>query len=105
MAAKAEKIVPGASREAVAELRTAAEGISKPDPAIFHRALDRLRVDPARAVFVGDHPDVDVAGARAAGMFAIWRRDLAVSKVVEADATIDEVGDLLTVLGVEHGSA
>ena len=86
-------------------LISAAEGISKPDPAIFHRALDRLRVDPARAVFVGDHPDVDVAGARAAGMFAIWRRDLAVSKVVEADATIDEVGDLLTVLGVEHGSA
>jgi putative hydrolase of the HAD superfamily len=42
-----------------------AEGVPKPDPKIFHRALARLGVDPARAVFVGDHPDVDVAGARA----------------------------------------
>ena len=52
-----------------------AEGISKPDRQIFHRALERLNANPAQAVFVGDHPEVDVAGARAAGMQAIWRRD------------------------------
>ena len=52
-----------------------AEGISKPDRQIFHRALERLHTKPAQAVFVGDHPEVDVAGARAAGMRAIWRRD------------------------------
>jgi putative hydrolase of the HAD superfamily len=78
-----------------------AEGISKPDTEIFYRASERLHVDPVRAVFVGDHPEVDVAGARAAGMFAIWRRDPAVSRVVEADAIIEEVGDLLAVLGLE----
>ena len=44
-----------------------AEGIHKPDREIFHRALQRLNANPARAVFVGDHPEVDVAGARAAG--------------------------------------
>jgi putative hydrolase of the HAD superfamily len=38
-----------------------AEGVHKPDRQIFDRALERLDVTPAQAVFVGDHPDVDVA--------------------------------------------
>ena len=79
-----------------------AEGISKPDRQIFHRALERLTVNPAQAVFVGDHPEVDVAGARAAGMQAVWRRDRSVSRRVEADAVIEELGDLLTLLGLER---
>ena len=76
-----------------------AEGIVKPDCRIFHRALERLEASPAHAVFVGDHPEVDVAGARAAGLRAIWRRDPAVSRSVEADAIVDEVGELLVLLG------
>jgi putative hydrolase of the HAD superfamily len=78
-----------------------AEGIRKPDRQIFHRALDRLDTSPAQAVFVGDHPDVDVAGARAAGMHAIWRRDPGVSRIVEADGVIDELSDLLTWLRLD----
>lgn len=47
---------------------TSAEaGVAKPDPAIFRLALERLRVDPARALHVGDEP-LDEEGARAAGM-------------------------------------
>jgi putative hydrolase of the HAD superfamily len=79
-----------------------AEGISKPDRQIFHRALEQLNANPARAAFVGDHPEVDVAGARAAGMQAIWRRDPQVSRMVDADAVIEELGDLLTLLGLER---
>ena len=79
-----------------------AEGISKPNRQIFHRALERLNANPAHAVFVGDHPEVDVAGARAAGMQTIWRRDPRVSRLVEADAVIEELGDLLTLLGLER---
>ena len=79
-----------------------AEGISKPDRQIFHRALERLNTNPAQAVFVGDHPEVDVAGARAAGMQAIWRRDPSVTRVVEADGVIDELSDLLAWLGLER---
>lgn len=75
-----------------------AEGIQKPDREIFHRALARLNASPARSVFVGDHPEVDVAGARAAGMQAVWRRDPRVSRVVEADAVIEELGDLVSLL-------
>jgi putative hydrolase of the HAD superfamily len=77
-----------------------AEGISKPDIRIFHRALERLEVRPADAAFVGDHPEVDVAGARAAGMFSIWRRDSKLTGTVEADAVIDQLGDLFAVLGL-----
>ena len=79
-----------------------AEGVSKPDPRIFRRALERLNADPAQAVFVGDHPEIDVAGARAAGIRAIWRRDPNVSGVVEADAVIDELADLLALFGLER---
>jgi putative hydrolase of the HAD superfamily len=74
------------------------EGVSKPDPEIFRRALERLHVDAHRAVFVGDHPHVDIAGARAAGMRTIWRRDPHVSRTAEADARIEEIRDLLPLL-------
>jgi putative hydrolase of the HAD superfamily len=79
-----------------------AEGVSKPDRQIFHRALLRLNTQPSQAVFVGDHPEVDVAGARAAGMQAVWRRDPGESRAVEADGVIEELGDLLSWLGIER---
>lgn len=49
------------------------EGLHKPDPLIFERALQRLGVPPAEAWFVGDHPDTDIRGAFEAGLKAIWR--------------------------------
>jgi putative hydrolase of the HAD superfamily len=79
-----------------------AEGIHKPDREIFHRALARLTCEPAHAAYVGDHPDVDVAGARAAGMQAVWRRDPRLSRTIDADAVIDELSDLLSLLGLER---
>ena len=45
--------------------------VRKPAAAIFRRVLDQTRVDPARAVHVGDDAVSDVAGARGAGMRAI----------------------------------
>jgi putative hydrolase of the HAD superfamily len=77
-----------------------AEGVSKPDPKIFHRALTRLSTEPGQSVFVGDHPEIDVAGARGAGMKAVWRRDGTVVCAVEADAVIEELSELLALLGL-----
>lgn len=79
-----------------------AEGVSKPDPRIFHLALGRLRTAPEHAMFVGDHPEVDVSGARGAGMKTVWRRDATVSRTVEADAVIENLGDLLQRLGLHR---
>jgi REG-2-like HAD superfamily hydrolase len=55
-------------------------GIDKPDPRIFHHALEQMGVAPAEAVYVGDIYEIDVQGARAAGMRAIlidplWKWD------------------------------
>lgn len=46
-------------------------GFEKPDPRIFLPALAALRVDPAEALYVGDLYEVDVVGARRAGMTAV----------------------------------
>jgi putative hydrolase of the HAD superfamily len=43
----------------------------KPSPRPFRRALDELDVAPEAAVYVGDRPEKDVAGAAAAGLRAI----------------------------------
>jgi putative hydrolase of the HAD superfamily len=47
------------------------EGVEKPDPEIFRRALARLRVPAQRTAYVGDIHSIDVLGARAAGLSAI----------------------------------
>ncbi len=43
-------------------------GVEKPDPRIFQIALDRLGLSAADALYVGDLYEVDVVGARAAGL-------------------------------------
>jgi YjjG family noncanonical pyrimidine nucleotidase len=47
-------------------------GVSKPDPAIFQIALDRVGASSQQAVMVGDSWQADIAGARAAGIRAVW---------------------------------
>jgi putative hydrolase of the HAD superfamily len=47
-------------------------GASKPDPAIFLLACERLGVDPAQAAHVGDRLDLDANGAAGAGLRGIW---------------------------------
>jgi len=44
------------------------EGLFKPDPALFARALVRAGVEPGRAVMVGDRPDNDIVPAAGLGM-------------------------------------
>lgn len=47
-------------------------GVSKPDPAIFQLALDRLGCAAGEAVMVGDSWPADILGARALGIPAVW---------------------------------
>ena len=47
-------------------------GCWKPDARIFHEACRRLGVAPSAAVYVGDSWDLDVEGARGAGLHAVW---------------------------------
>ena len=47
------------------------EGVEKPDPRIFAIACERMGVEPAEAAYVCDIYEIDVAGARAAGLHPV----------------------------------
>lgn len=65
-------------------------GVAKPDPAIFTLALDRLGCRAEDAVMIGDSWSADVAGARAAGIRAVW-----FNRLGEAPPDVDPaVGEL-----------
>jgi HAD superfamily hydrolase (TIGR01509 family) len=74
-------------------------GHMKPHPEAFRTLLDALGVAPAEAVFVGDRPRDDIAGAKAIGMRAVLLtgRDAPASDV-PADAEIPSLSGLLAVL-------
>ncbi len=46
-------------------------GVRKPDPRAFLTVCERLSVDPRRTLYVGDEHEVDVLGARGAGLQAV----------------------------------
>jgi putative hydrolase of the HAD superfamily len=52
-------------------LDSALEGVAKPDPALFLRAVTRLDLPPERCLYVGDLYASDVLAARAAGLEAV----------------------------------
>jgi putative hydrolase of the HAD superfamily len=76
-------------------------GVEKPDPRIFHIALERMGIPASSTVFVGDLPAVDVEGARAAGIAPILldRHDLHANVDVPRARAIGEVPSLVGVAG------
>jgi len=48
------------------------EGVEKPDPEIFRRAVRRLEVAPNEAVYVGNLEHTDARAASAAGLHGVW---------------------------------
>jgi putative hydrolase of the HAD superfamily len=79
-------------------------GVWKPDAAAFHHVTERLGVQPAEAVFVGDSVRVDVSGAQKAGLRAVWisTRGLEPGDV-KPDATIYRLAGLPIVLDQLNG--
>lgn len=65
------------------------EGMKKPNPQIFLKALQQLHVAPSESVFIGDHPENDVKAAQRVGMKGIWKGNDQWTHV-EADARIDD---------------
>ena len=49
-----------------------AHGSGKPDPAVFHIACHELGCAPEEVVHLGDDIELDVRGARGAGLHAVW---------------------------------
>ena len=82
-------------------LFSAEAGWWKPQPEVYYLALEALDVPAERAFFVGDIPQHDIAGAQAAGIRAVFKRNLSFSlDGVEPDAEIAHLSELLEL--VEH---
>jgi len=68
---------------------SSAVGMRKPDPRIYHMALDQLGVAPERSVFLDDAPG-NIAAARAIGMHAILVEDDHTLAFAELDRLLNE---------------
>ena len=70
---------------------SAVAGARKPDPAIFEPALELAGCGPDEALHVGDTPEEDVEGARAAGI-----RPLLIDRNGNGDiSSLEEIGEHL----------
>jgi putative hydrolase of the HAD superfamily len=73
-------------------------GVEKPDPTIFSHALDAMRLDPARCLYVGDSVRNDVRGARAAGLVPVLL-DPSGQRDSEGSPRVRELGEVARLLG------
>jgi putative hydrolase of the HAD superfamily len=80
-------------------------GVRKPDPRIFRVMLERLGVEPAHAVFVGDRLLDDIGGAKGVGMRTVLTHEFRQEEPgeIRPDAVIDRLTELPKVLA-EWGS-
>lgn len=85
---------------------SAAVGLRKPNPRLFHAVADRWGLPPAQVAVVGDTLGADVLGAQFAGMRSVWATMDAggsanaahVDRIVP-DAAIKSLSELPGVLG------
>lgn len=77
-------------------------GYLKPHPKIFQVALSCLNIVPDQAVFVGDHYETDILGAKGIGMRAVLRLGTMIANKVEGtikpDGIINDLSELLPLL-------
>ncbi len=86
--------------EAGSRVSAADAGYLKPHPRAFQGVLDALSVTPQEAVFVGDNPVADIAGAQGLGMRGVLRlkgdnQPPLISGLIVPDAIIYDMRDLL----------
>jgi FMN hydrolase / 5-amino-6-(5-phospho-D-ribitylamino)uracil phosphatase len=80
-------------------------GAAKPDPRCFARLLEALQLQAHQVVYVGDEPQHDVEGARAAGLVPIWMNRTARQWPTELRPPPYEVrdfGQLTSLLALSH---
>jgi putative hydrolase of the HAD superfamily len=72
--------------------------VQKPDPTIFHFAMDLARTDNSRSLMVGDNIKSDIMGARSAGMDQVYFNPESRANGVKPTYEItrlDQLGDIL----------
>jgi putative hydrolase of the HAD superfamily len=71
------------------------EGVEKPDPRIFRRAIETLGAEAETTAHVGDLPEIDLEGARAAGL-----RGILVDRTGRLEASHGAIPDLRSLPGL-----
>lgn len=77
-------------------------GLRKPNPQIYRRILEMMRLDAAEVLFVGDTPREDVKGPRNVGMRTAWISKGAAALpegVPQPDFIIGDLAELPAALG------
>ena len=80
-------------------------GYRKPNPLIFKKLLDAMRLEPADILFVGDTPLDDVLGSKGVGMHSAWirRRGHELPEGIPApDIVIADLAELPAALGLQE---
>jgi HAD superfamily hydrolase (TIGR01549 family) len=78
-------------------------GYRKPNPLIFKKLLDAMRLEPAEILFVGDTPLDDVLGSKGVGMHSAWirRRGHELPENIPApDIVIADLAELPAAIGL-----
>ncbi|WP_342505011.1 HAD family hydrolase [Sporosarcina sp. FSL K6-2383] len=78
------------------------EGIKKPDPRIFEKALQQLNVPAKACLFVGDHPENDVKASQDVGMLGVWKKDPQWADV-KADYVVEDLMEVCLIIGALVG--
>ncbi|MCA9900434.1 MAG: HAD family hydrolase [Anaerolineales bacterium] len=90
-----------------ARLTSGDVGFMKPHPFIYWRALELLDVQPEEAIFVGDRPANDIAGANEAGLTSVLMSPPHLNRElngVRPNFTITTLTELLTILTQLEGN-
>ena len=86
--------VNGLERAVDAAVFSSEVGRRKPAPELYRAALDRLRVAPSEALYVGDKPGEDYEGPRRLGMHAVLCAALARRPAPDGVPAVARLGEL-----------
>jgi HAD superfamily hydrolase (TIGR01662 family) len=74
--------------------------VRKPNVLLYDTAAARLGIAPRDIWFVGDRLDTDIAGAKAAGMTAVWFNPAGMAPSSAPDATVASWADFMRLMAV-----
>jgi putative hydrolase of the HAD superfamily len=92
------QVGPGIGVDVECVVDSGVVGVMKPDPRIFHIALDAMDLSAEDTWYVGDMPGIDVVGARKAGMWPVLMDPFSLHLDEDYDRTssLDELAERIS---------
>jgi len=80
-------------------------GMRKPSPEIFHKMLTILKSKPENTIHVGDMADIDVLGAKRAGIYAVYFKNgnwPYPTELPKPDAVIEDLREIFDIISTKQ---